>query len=437
MNSHDRSMSSRPPPLPRGAPIVAALDVGTSKVVCLIATGDKGGRTRLLGIGHQRSGGIKAGMVIDPDAAEQAVRAAVGQAERMAGVTMEQVSVAVACGRLKSHRFVARVRTDTGFAGDADVARTLSGGEAFAARGGRTLIQFHNEAWHLDGAEGVADPRGMAGSELSADLVAVTADDGPLQNLLAVVERCYLEPHQLAATPYASAMAVTSEVERHLGVLVVDIGAGVTSIAAFAGGRLAMAEILPVGAHLVTFDVARQLGCSVTEAERIKTLYGTLLPTRSNDHESFSFSPTDGGDGTTARVSRAELRSLIEPRIHGIAALVHERIVAAKLDRSMSERVVLTGGGAELEGIDSVWGSMGESPGNTAGAARGASVRVGRPGPIEGMSADMLGPAFATVSGLVGDSLLQHFAARTGGLSGWRGSGYVSWIGTWLSRARG
>ncbi len=432
----DRSRS-KPPPLPRSAPVIAALDIGTSKVVCLIATGDKGGRTRLLGIGHQRSGGIKAGMVVDPDAAEQAVRAAVGQAERMAGVTMEQVSVAVACGRLKSQRFAARVRTETGIAGDGDVARALSGGEAFAARGGRTLIQFHNEAWHVDGAEGVADPRGMAGNELSADLVAVTADDGPLQNLLAVVERCYLEPHQLAATPYASAMAVSTEEERQLGALVIDIGAGVTSIAAFAGGRLAMAEVVPVGAQLVTFDIARRLGTPVTEAERIKTLYGTLLPARSNDHESFSFSVTDGADEATARISRAELRSLIEPRIHGIAALVNERLVAAKLDRSILERVVLTGGGAGLEGIDSVWGNMREASGGMAAAARASTVRVGRPSPIEGMSADMLGPAFATVSGLIGDSLQQHFAARTGGLRGWRGSGYVSWIGNWLSRAKG
>ncbi|OJU22130.1 MAG: cell division protein FtsA [Alphaproteobacteria bacterium 64-6] len=436
MNNMDRS-SSRPPPLPRGAPVIAALDIGTSKVVCLIATGEQGGRTRLLGIGHQRSGGMKAGMVIDPDAAELAVRAAVGQAERMAGVTMEQVSIAVACGRLKSQRFVARVRVDTGIAHDGDVARALAGGEAYAARGGRTLIQFHNEAWHLDGAEGVADPRGMAGSELSADLVAVTADDGPLQNLLAVVERCYLEPHQLAATPYASAMAVTTEEERQLGVLVVDIGAGVTSIAAFFGGRLAMAEVLPVGAQLVTFDIARRLGTSVTEAERIKTLYGTLLPARSNDHESFSFSVSDGVDETTARVSRAELRSLIVPRIHGIAALVNERVVAAKLERSICERVVLTGGGAGIEGIDSVWGGLGDTSGNVGAAARGASVRIGRPSPIDGMSTDMLGPAFATVSGLIGDSLQQHFAARTGGLRGWRGGGYVSWIGNWLSRAKG
>src|SRR5690606_19140109 len=217
-----------------------------------------------------------------------------------------------------------------------------------------------------------------------ADLVAVTADDGPLQNLLAVVERCYLEPQQLAATPYASAMAVSTEEERQLGVLVIDIGAGVTSIAAFTGGRLAMAEVVPVGAQLVTFDIARRLGTPVTEAERIKTLYGTLLPARSSDHESFSYAVSDGADETTARISRAELRSLIEPRIHGIAALVNERVVAANLDKSISERVVLTGGGAGLEGIDSVWGSMGDASGNVGAVTRGATVRVGRPSPIEG-----------------------------------------------------
>lgn len=425
MNSIDRNIADRPH-LPRGAPIVAALDVGTSKVVCVIATGDESGRMRLLGIGHQRSRGVKAGMVIDPDSAEQSIRAAVGQAERMAGVTMEQVSLAVACGRLKSQRFVARARTESGFAGEADVARVLAGGESYAARGGRTLVQFHNEAWHLDGAEGVADPRGMAGTELSADLVAVTADDGPLQNVLAVIERCYLDPHQLAATPFASAMSVTSAEERQLGVLVIDMGAGVTSMAAFVGGQLAMAEVLPVGAHLVTFDIARRLATPVTEAERIKTLYGTLLPGRSNDHETFSFPVTGGEEGATGRVSRAELRSMIRPRVEGIAGLVAERLDAARLDRAALERVVLTGGGAQLEGVDSIWAEM-----------RGGAVRVGKPRAIEGASSDMLSPAFATVSGLVGDALQQHFAAKAGGLRGWRGSGYVSWIGNWLSRGKG
>jgi cell division protein FtsA len=425
MSTVDHRMANRPPPLPRRAPIIAALDVGTSKVVCLIATGDERGRTRLLGIGHQRSGGIKAGMVIDADAAEQSVRAAVGQAERMAGVTMEQVSLAVSCGRLKSQRFVARARTETGFAGDVDVARVLDGGESYATRGARTLVQFHTEAWHLDGAEGVADPRGMPGAELTADLMAVTADDGPLQNILAVVERCYLEPHQLAATPFASAMAVTTADERNLGVLVIDIGAGVTSMAAFLGGELVLAEVIPVGAHLITFDIARRLVTPVTEAERIKALYGTLLPALSNEHETLSFPVTGGEEGATGRVTRAELRAMIQPRVAGIATLVRERLEAARLDRAALERVVLTGGGAQLEGIDGYWAE-----------ARGATVRIGKPGTIEGASPDMLGPAFATVSGLVGDALQQHFAARAGGARRWRGSGYVSWIGNWLSRAK-
>lgn len=425
MSTSDHRTASRPPPLPRRSPVIAALDVGTSKVVCLIATGDERGRTRLLGIGHQRSRGIKAGMVVDPDAAEQAVRAAVGQAERMAGITVEQVSLAVSCGRLKSERFAARARTETGFAVDSDLARVLEGGESYATRGGRTLVQFHTAAWHLDGSAGVPDPRGMVGAELSADLVAVTADDGPLQNVLAVVERCYLEPHQLAATPFASALAVTTAEERNLGVLVIDIGAGVTSIAAFLGGELLLAEVLPVGAHLVTFDIARRLATSVTEAERIKSLYGTLLPALSNEHETLSFPVTGEEEGATGRVSRAELRAMIQPRIAGIATLVRERLEAARLDRAALDRVVLTGGGAQLEGIDGYWAE-----------ARGATVRIGKPGAIEGASPDMLGPAFATVSGLVGDALQQHFAARAGGVRGWRGGGYVSWFGNWLGRKK-
>lgn len=425
MNSMDRNLPNRPPPIPRRAPIIAALDIGTSKVVCLIATGDHTGRARLLGIGHQRSRGIKAGMIVDPDAAEQSVRAAVGQAERMAGVTVEQVNLAVSSGRLKSQRFVARAPTESGLAGDSDVARVLEGGEAYATRGGRTLVQFHAGAWHLDGSEGVPDPRGMTGAELSADLVVVTADDGPLQNTLAVIERCYLEPHQLAATPFASAMSVTTAEERHLGVLVVDMGAGITSLAAFLGGELLVAEVLPVGGQLITFDIARRLVTPVTEAERIKSLYGTLLPALSNEHETFSFPMSGAEEGATGRISRAELRAVIEPRAAGMLALVRERLEAARIDRAALERIVLTGGGAQLEGIDGFWAE-----------ARGATVRVGKPAAIEGASPDMLGPAFATVSGLICDALQQHYSNRSVRARGWQGGGYVSWLGNLLSRAR-
>lgn len=421
MSTIDRRMANRPPPIPRRAPVIAALDIGTSKVVCLIATGDDRGRTRLLGIGHQRSRGIKAGMVIDADAAEQSVRAAVGQAERMAGVTMEQVSLAVSCGRLKSHRFVARAPTETGFASDADVARVLEGGESYATRGARTLVQFHTEAWHLDGAEAVADPRGMAGSELAADLVAVTADDGALQNVLAVVERCYLEPHQLAATPFASAMAVTTADERNLGVLVIDIGAGVTSMAAFVGGELVLAEVIPVGAHLITFDLARRLVTPVTEAERIKTLYGTMVTAQSDEHEAFTYPLAGEEDGATYQTTKARLTDIIRPRVGQILGLVRERLAENGASAYAGEKIVVTGGASQLLGISEFISNQ-----------MGRPVRIGRPTALPALPAAFSGPQFATIAGMAIACVAQDTGIGSYRDRGGPSRGYLGRVGSWL-----
>lgn len=246
-----------------GHKTIAVLDIGTSKVCSIIAVADTTGAGafpyRILGIGHQRSRGIKAGVIVDLDAAEQSVRSAVGQSERMAGLEIEDVFLAVSCGRLQSSHFSANAAIEGGIFTDRDVARAMSAGRSYAERDGRALVHMNRLGYRLDGQGPISEPRGMAARRLSLQLHAVTADDAPLRNLVLLIERCLLTARGLVPSGLASALAVTTPEERRLGVTCVDIGGGSTSVSIFNDGQFLWTETLPVGGNHVTFDIAKQL----------------------------------------------------------------------------------------------------------------------------------------------------------------------------------
>ena len=225
------------------------------------------------------------------------MRAAIAQAERMAHLTLEEVFVSVSCGRLQSSNFSASVDITGGVVRADDIDRLMAGGHAFAEREGRTLIHLNRIGFRVDGAAGSHDPRGMAASRLSADLHTVAADEAPVRNLMLVVERCYLNVRALIATPYASALAATSEEERRLGVTCIDIGGGTATVAAFADGHFIHAATIPVGGHHITLDIAQALQTPLAEAERIKTLYGTMVVAQSDEYETFSYALAGEEDG--------------------------------------------------------------------------------------------------------------------------------------------
>ena len=408
----------------RGPDVIGALDIGTSKVCCLIARLDRGA-PQLLGLGHQRSRGLKSGMIVDAEEAEKAVRAAVGQAERMAGVSLDSISLAVSCGRLRSASFAARAALEGPVVAEADIDRILAAGEAYLDRAGRTIVQMMQSAWRLDSAGGIPDPRGLAGRELAIDLTAVTADDGPVRNLLGVVERSHMTAARLVAAPYASAIAVSTEEERRLGALVVDMGGGLTSFAAFGHGRLLHADSVPVGGNHVTFDLARELVTTVPEAERIKTLYGTLVRAASNESEIFSYPVAGDEPGALHQASKALVREIAAPRIDGLIDLLLERLAAAGLAELARRRVVLTGGASQLLGLDQVWNGR-----------LGATARIGRPQPIGRMPEGVCGPAFATVTGLAriaAEPAIVPGNARGAGPA--RDRGYLDRVQRWMSES--
>lgn len=412
--------------------VLGLIDIGTSKICCLIAVPNRSGRIgggkvtgyRIIGIGHQRSRGVKAGVVVDLDEAEQAVRAAVAQAERMAGVRLEEVIVGAACGRMRSSHFAAHAEVESGYVRDSDMRRLKAAGRAYAERDGRLLIYLDRLGWRLDGVPGIHDPKGMAGRRLSADLHAITADDAPLRNLVLLIERCYLTLGRTIPAPLASALAVTSEEERRLGITCLDIGGGMTSISVFADGRFLFADSIPVGGNHMTFDIARELRTPLAEAERIKALYGSLVAARSDEHEVITYPLAGEEEPALHHTTKARLRSILQPRMEGLLALVRERLQRSNVTGYAGERVVLTGGTSQLIGI-------GEFAANTLGRP----VRVSRPQPIGGMPASTCSPAFATVIGLaaaaqMSQSCWSSFPEYPGAQEG-----YLGRMGQWLRQS--
>lgn len=413
----------------RGQHVFGILDIGTSKIAAAVVVSDGGdirvrdaaSGLRVAGLGLQRSKGVKAGVLTDLDEAELAVRAAISQAERAAGVTLDSVSVSVSCGRLKSTHFAAKADISSGVVTDEDIVRMMEGGRAYAERDGRTLIHMNRLGFRLDGAEGTSDPKGLAARQLSAHLHAVTADEAPLRNLLLLIERSYLGCDGLVATPYASALATTTEEERSLGVTVIDFGAGTASIGLFTEGRFAGAEVVPVGSQHITFDIAKALQTPLVEAERIKTLYGTLVSAQSDEHETISYSLAGEEDGAVYQTTKARLTDIIRPRVAQILGLVRERLVQNGASAYAGDKVVLTGGASQLLGSSEFTANQ-----------LGRPVRLGRPLALQGLPDSLSGPQFSALAGL---------ALASGRYGAEHGSyrdrvafqrGYFGRVGSWL-----
>ena len=268
--------------------LLSVLDVGTSKIVCLIArlepmepSDSLRGRThrcRILGIGHQRSVGIKGGVIVDLDQAEGAIRRAVDAAERMAGVQVEGVIVNVTGGRVGSQSFNATVSVAGRGVAENDIHRVLEACAARTQQQGRALLHSLPTGFSLGDMRNVQDPKGMMGDELGVDMHVVSCDVTAARNLMLAVERCHLSIEAMVATPYVSGLATLVDDEAELGTALIDIGGGTTSVGVFAGGKLVHTDAVALGGNHITMDIARGLTTGVADAERLKTLYGACIP---------------------------------------------------------------------------------------------------------------------------------------------------------------
>ncbi|GLK76027.1 cell division protein FtsA [Methylopila jiangsuensis] len=388
-------------PLPaRRAVVVSVLDVGTSKVACLVARlkpveagdalPDRSHLVELIGVGHQRSRGVKNGQIVDMEAAEQAIRLAVDSAERMAGVQIESVIVSVSAGRLSSETFHAEV----GIAGhpveDRDIRRVLQAGCVHTVRPNRTVVHSIPTGFGLDATRGVRDPRGMVGQHLGVDMHIVTAEGAPLRNLMLCVERCHLDVETIVAAPYAAGLASLVDDESEMGVTLIDMGGGVTSVAVFQGGSFVHSDAVALGGQHVTLDLARGLSVSLDEAERLKTLHASVFPAIADEREQITVTPVGENElESTTYLPKSMVVKIVKPRVEETLELVRDRLKASGY-AAEARRVVLTGGASQLTGVPDLARRILDRP-----------VRIGRPLGARGLPEAAKGPAFAAPVGLL------------------------------------
>src|SRR4030088_145171 len=363
MTGLDRNQTPKTRPMPqKRTALVASLDIGTNKTACMPAGVKRGppsdalrGRSHaveLIGYSQIQSRGMKAGAVVDLAECEQAVRQAVALAERMAKVRVESVLLSVSGGRLHGQLVEAASDIRGGSVTAADVTRVTSTGMRPATGEGRTVLHALPVGYALDGVKGIRDPRGMVARQFGVDMNVVTSDATVATNLMLVVERCHLNVEAMAASPYVAGLSVLTDDEADLGAAVVEMGAGSTTIATYSGGRFVHASGFAVGAQHITMDLARGLSACIADAERIKTLYGTVLTGGSDARELMSVPAAGDNERDVPQiVSHITIANIVRHRAEEIFEMVRDRLADSPFPAEPKARVVLSGGASQLTGL--------------------------------------------------------------------------------------
>jgi cell division protein FtsA len=399
---NDMSRRVLPPPMEPDEPSrlrggrtgpFGVLDIGTTKIACLIGRTESDGRLRVLGFGWHRGRGVRAGGITDLEEAEKAIRACVGQAEDMADTRLRAVTVNLSCGQPESRLFNVQWPVGGRAVDEHDVRRVVHAGRTRAQSEGRETIHALPLAFSVDEMAGVGDPRGLHCSTLTARLHVIDAANTALRSLGACIARCDLDIAELVSAPMAAGLSTLVPDERELGAIVIDMGGGTTGMAVFAEGQLLHTAQLPMGGAHVTNDIARVLSTPVAHAERLKTLYGNVHSSPDDEREMLPVPLIGEEDHQLAKVPRSMVVNIIRPRLEETFELVRERLEESGLTRAAGSRVVLTGGACQLAGVRELAAAI---------LGKDKQVRLGRPSSLPGLPDSASGPAFATAAGLLG-----------------------------------
>ncbi len=429
--------------------IFSALDIGSSKIACLIARSENEGAPRIVGIGHQLSEGMKQGGVSNMEALQYAVGQAVSAAEHMAGETLQRVTVNISGAHLLSQTVDIELPLNGREVSENDTARILAQGQTMVPEDHLNqpmeLLHTIPVSYALDGQKGIRDPLGMTGGSLHAQMHLIAAGFGPVRTLATAIARCHLDVEQIVAAPYASGLACLVEDEMDLGSLVIDMGAGTTSYAVFFDGNIVYAGGIAMGGAHVTNDIARGLTTSIAHAERLKTLHGNAIQSQMDERESIDVPLV--GEETPENANylpKSHLNRIIQPRMEEIFEILRARMDKSGFNEIAGRRVVLTGGASQLPGVRELAQRMLDKQ-----VRLGRPLRVARPSTLSsrsggasftGLAESTSGPAFATTAGLLAIAMQPELASSSGAsnfgtrtLSG--GGSAMNRIGMWLKQS--
>lgn len=367
--------------------IIVGLDIGTTKIACIIGELNNDGLD-IIGVGTHPSTGLRKGVVINIDATINSIKKAVEEAELMAGCEVNTVYAGIAGGHIKgfnSHGIVAIKDKEVR---PADLARVVDAAKAIAIPMDREVIHVIPQEYIIDDQDGIREPIGMSGVRFEAKVHIVTGSVTSAQNIIKCANACGLDVADIVLEQLASSEAVLSEDEKELGVAVVDIGGGTTDIAIFSGGSIVHTAVLSVGGSHLTNDIAVGLRTPMAEAERIKQRYGCGMTNRVSPDETIEV-PSVGGRPPRV-LGRHILAEIIEPRVEEIFSFVAREIRNSGCDDLIASGVVITGGTTILEHMPEL-----------AEEVLGMPVRRGLPTGVGGLVDVVRNPKFATGVGLV------------------------------------
>lgn len=414
------SKMTNPKP-PRHRPILASLDIGTTKICCLIMEYDPSSTLfSVLGVGQYASSGIKNGYITNIEALENAIVNAVYLAEKMADTTIEDVFVNISGSHMLSEIISYSLNLgDPRTVHDQDLETLLAKATHVHQSNDFDILHAFPLSYTLDGQDGVKDPLGLRGSKLASVLHVMTASKSPLQNLVTCVQKCHLNVHSVTSSAIASGYATLVEDERELGVTLIDIGGGTTEIAVFFEGNVIHTDSIPLGGRHITNDIAHGLSTPLHQAERLKTLYGSALLTREDEIVTIPVKQMgDDSPDTQTEIKRKTITSFIKPRTEEIFEITRSRLEKNDMYKIAGRRIVLTGGTSQLGGIRDI-----------ATQVLGKQVRLGKPLKIHGDNDLINSPTFSTSAGLIyfGYEELQAHKLKQPGSASWMHS-MIEWM---------
>ena len=371
---------------------IAALDIGSSKVCCVIAKIGRDKRINIVGYGYNASKGIKNGIITDINQATISVGNAVDAAEQMANERINRVIVNVSGDKIKSLIKGSTIALNKNRpVNENDLAKVVDKGIQKINAEGCELIHCLHTNYRMDGGEEIKDPRNIFGENLSVDILLGLVPDITYRNISTVVSNANLEIAGKAFSSYASGLACLVDDEKELGATVIDMGGGTTSIACWRHGYPFYFSALPVGGNNVTNDIAYGLTTSFSHAERLKTLHGCAFLSSQDNEETINVYPVgEEDDSNIKQIPRAELIQIITPRIEETFEMVNHKLAEAGLQDVSNHRVVLTGGASQLAGVREI-----------ASMVLDKQVRLGRPKNILSLPDILYGPSFSTCIGML------------------------------------
>jgi cell division protein FtsA len=353
--------------------LIVGLDIGTSKTVAIVGEFQPGDPVEIIGVGSHASRGLKRGVVVDIESTVQSIQRAIEEAELMAGCEIRSVYASISGSHIKDENSHGTAPIRDKEVTPADLDAVLNAASALAIPGDRWVLYKEPQEYLIDGQEGIRHPVGMSGVRLEANVHLVTGAASAAQNIMKCIQRCGLSVDELVPSAVASARAVLTQDERELGVCLVDIGAGTTDLSIYTQGAIRHTAALPIGGDQVTNDIAQFVRTPTANAEEIKIRYACALAQLATAEETIQVPSV--GDRPPRRLARQTLAEAVQPRYEEIFEMVQAELRRSGLEELTRAGIVLTGGGAKMEGVVELAEELFHMP-----------VRLGVPQHVSGLS---------------------------------------------------